>query len=138
MFGELHPLVKEKYDFGIPAVLAADLDLSALLKAASDRFDAAPVPVFPPVLEDLALVLDENISAGQAADVIRTAGGKLLASVYLFDIFHSEQIGAGKKSLAYSLTYQATDKTLTDNEVTKVRQRIIRALEQELGAKLRG
>jgi phenylalanyl-tRNA synthetase beta chain len=70
-------------------------------------------------------------------EVIRQAGGKLLRKVRLFDIFRGEQLGSGKKSLAYSLTYQAPDRTLTDAEAAQVRQKIIRRLEQELGAKLR-
>ena len=138
IFGELYPLVKEKFDFGNPAVLAADLDASAILDAVPVRYDAAPVPIFPPVLEDLALVVDEVMPAQQVAEAIRAAGGKLVVDVRLFDIFRSEQIGMNKKSLAYGITYQATDKTLTDGEVTKIRQRIIRALDLELGAKLRG
>lgn len=138
VFGELHPLVKERYDLGAAPVLAADLDLSLLLAAIPFRYDAQPVPAFPPVLEDIAVVVNETLPAEQVAACIRQAGGKLLSDMRLFDIFRGEQIGAGKKSLAYSLTYQAADKTLTDKEAAQVRNRIIRRLEQELGAKLRG
>jgi phenylalanyl-tRNA synthetase beta chain len=69
---------------------------------------------------------------------LRKAGGEMLSGLRLFDVYRGEQIGAGKKSLAYSLTYQAQDRTLTDDEVLKIRQRIVKQLEQELGAKLRG
>ena len=93
--------------------------------------------VFPAVLEDLAVVVDEAQSNERVVEVIRQGGGKLLRSVRLFDIFRGEQIGAGKKSLAYSLAYQAPDHTLTEAESNQVRGRIIRRLEQELGAKLR-
>jgi phenylalanyl-tRNA synthetase beta chain len=68
---------------------------------------------------------------------MKQAAGKLLADITLFDVYRSDQIGKDKKSLAYSLTYQSAEKTLTDNDVAQVRQRIIRRLEQELGAKLR-
>jgi phenylalanyl-tRNA synthetase beta chain len=95
------------------------------------------VPVYPPVLEDIAVIVDETVTGAQIEAVIRQAGGKLLAGVRLFDIFRGEQIGSGKKSMAYSLTYQAPDRTLTDSDATQLRQRIIRRLEQELGAKLR-
>ena len=137
VFGELHPLVKEHYDFGPAPVLAADLDLEALQALALPYYDTVPVPAFPPVLEDIAVIVDEETTAEKVVEVIRKAGGKLLTQVRLFDIYRGEQIGAGKKSMAYSLTYQALDRTLTDSEAAKVRQRIVQALEKELGAKLR-
>jgi phenylalanyl-tRNA synthetase beta chain len=135
--GELHPLVKEHYDLGAAPVLAAELDLDALLGAVPARYEVSGVPVFPPVLEDIAVVVDESTPADQVVAAIREGGGKLLTGVQLFDIYRGAQLGAGKKSLAYSLTYQAPDRTLTDEEATKVRQRIIRRLEEALGAKLR-
>ncbi len=137
VLGELHPQVKARYDFLTAPVLAAEFDLAALLAASVSRYESAPVPVFPPVLEDLALVVDEDLPAERVAALIRQTGGKLLTGLRLFDVFRSEQIGAGKKSLAYSLTYQSQEGTLTDAEVKAVRQRIIRRLEQEIGAKLR-
>lgn len=137
VFGELHPLVKERYDFGASPILAAELDLSAILDAMPERHETRAVPVFPPVLEDIAVVVDEDVPAERVREVIRQAGGKLLTEIRLFDIFRGAQIGAGKKSMAYSLTYQAPDRTMTDQEAAQVRQRIIRRLEQELGAKIR-
>ena len=95
------------------------------------------MPAFPPTLEDIAVVVDEDVPAGKVEALIRQTGGKLLAGVRLFDIFRSEQIGPGKKSLAYSLTYRAPDRTLTNKDATIIRQRIIKALETELGAKIR-
>ncbi len=95
------------------------------------------VPALPPVLEDIAVVVDEAVPAEKVVQAIREAGGKMLTGVTLFDIYRGEQIGAGKKSLAYSLTYQASDRTLTDQEAAQIRQRIIRRLEQELAARLR-
>jgi phenylalanyl-tRNA synthetase beta chain len=138
IFGELHPLVREHYDLPATPLLAAEFDLNALLEAMPERFEVRAVPGFPPVLEDLAVVVDENLPAERVEQVIRQAGGKTVAQVRLFDIYRGEQIGAGLKSLAYSLTYQAPDRTLTDQEAAQARQRIIRRLEQELGAKLRG
>jgi phenylalanyl-tRNA synthetase beta chain len=96
-----------------------------------------PVPAFPPVLEDLALVVEENIPAERVAEVIKLGAGRIVTNITLFDVYRSEQIGKGKKSLAYSLTYQSADKTLTDNDVAQVRGRIVRQLEQDLGARLR-
>ena len=107
------------------------------MTAIPELMATSPVPSFPPVLEDLALTVDEAVNAGQVEALIRQTGGKTLVKVQLFDIFRSEQIGAGKKSLAYSLTYQTPDRTLTDEEVAQIRGRIIKRLDQEIGAKLR-
>jgi phenylalanyl-tRNA synthetase beta chain len=137
VFGELHPLVKERYAFLNPPVLAAELDLAALLAAVPARREAEIVPAYPPVLEDIAVIVDEEVPAEQVVEVIRQGAGKLLAGVRLFDIFRGEQIGAGKKSLAYNLTYQAPDRTLIDQDAAQIRQRIIKRLDQVLGAKLR-
>jgi phenylalanyl-tRNA synthetase beta chain len=137
VFGELHPLVQERYDLSPNPVMAADINLDLLISLVPERYEMQPVPAFPPILEDLAMVVEEGIPAGKVAEVIRQAAGKILTDITLFDVYRSEQIGAGKKSLAYSLTYQASDKTLTDNNVAQIRQRIIRKLDQELGAKLR-
>jgi phenylalanyl-tRNA synthetase beta chain len=141
IFGELHPQVRERYDwpasFGGVPILAADLDLDTLLALVSLLYETAPVPGFPPVLEDLALVVDETLPAERVADLIRQAAGRIVTEVRLFDVYRGEKIGAGRKSLAYSLTYQAADKTLSDKDVAGIRTRILRRLEQELGAKLR-
>jgi len=88
-------------------LLAADFDLEAILAAIPARFDMRPVPPYPPVLEDLALVVDENIPAEQVSTLIQQAGGETVRAIRLFDVYRGEQVGAGKKSLAYSLTYQA-------------------------------
>ncbi|HEX7556001.1 MAG TPA: hypothetical protein VF338_05205, partial [Leptolinea sp.] len=137
VFGEIHPLVKERYDLLQSPVLAADINMEVLLNSIPVLMTTNPVPTFPPVLEDLALTVDEAIPAGQVEGLIWQTGGKTLVKVQLFDIFRSDQIGAGKKSLAYSLNYQATDRTLTDQEVAQIRGRIVKRLEQEVGAKLR-
>jgi phenylalanyl-tRNA synthetase beta chain len=136
-FGELHPQVKEHYDLEKAPVLAAEMDVEALLKAMPLRYETVPVPVYPPVLEDLAVVVDEAMPASAVLDVIRKSGGNLLEDVFLFDIFRGPQIGEGKKSLAYSLVYRAADKTLSDKDTQKLRKKIIYMLEKELDAKLR-
>lgn len=137
VMGELHPLVREHYELPEMPLLAADLDLKTLLGQIPAQMIVASVPAYPPVLEDLAVIVEESVPAGQVEGAIRTAAGKILANLVLFDVYRGDQIGDGKKSLAYSLTYQSNEKTLTDDEVLKVRQRILRALEKELGAKLR-
>ena len=138
--GELHPLVRE--NFGLPnqAVLVADLDLELLLSKAAERerHIVSVVPEFPPVKEDLAVIVDENVPSARVQTVIESVGGNLLVDVMLFDLYRGEQVAAGKKSLAYRLTYQASDRTLTDAEVAKVRERIVKKLKEEVGAVLRG
>jgi phenylalanyl-tRNA synthetase beta chain len=136
-FGELHPLVAGQFEFAGQCVLAAEFDMDALLTLMPARHESHPVPAFPPILEDLAMIVGEELPAGRVENVIRAAGGKLLESVRLFDIYRGEQIGLNHKSLAYSLTYRAADRTLTDQDATGIRQRIIKALETELGAKIR-
>jgi len=135
VYGELHPLVKDKYEFEEYPILVAEFDLASM-RAAESEYELKPVPEVPPVLEDIALILDESIPAAQVEALIRQTGGKVLTDVKLFDVYRGEQIGAGKKSLAYSLTYQA-EKTLTDTEAAAIRNKIVRRLENELGAKLR-
>ena len=137
VFGELHPLVHEHYDISSNPVVAADMNLDLLISLIPERYDMQSVPAYPPVLEDLAFVVDEVIPAGRIADEIKLAAGRIVTNITLFDVYRSEQIGNGKKSLAYSLTYQSADKTLTDSDVAQIRQRIIRRLDQELGAMLR-
>ena len=91
----------------------------------------------PSVVEDLAVVVDEAIPAERVAMLIRQTGGKIVTGVRLFDVYRGEKVGAGKKSLAYSITYQAIDKTLSDKDVAGFRARIIKRLEMEVGATLR-
>ena len=136
VFGELHPRVKEKYELGDSPVLVAEFDLEAL-RALNPTYGLTPVPEFPPVLEDIAVIVDESVSASRLEALIRQTGGKSVTNVRLFDVYRGDQIGAGKKSLAYSLTYQAQDKTMTDAEAAAIRNKIVKRLEQEVGAKLR-
>ena len=136
-FGELHPLVKEKYELGDSPVLVAEFDLETL-RALNPTYGIVPVPEFPPVLEDIAVIVDDSVAASRLETLIRQTGGKSVTNVRLFDVYRGDQIGAGKKSLAYSLTYQAMDKTMTDAEAAAIRNKIVKRLEQEVGAKLRG
>jgi phenylalanyl-tRNA synthetase beta chain len=136
--GELHPLVREAYDLPAQPVLAAELDFELLLSRVNERYAVSPVPEYPPVIEDLAVIVDEAVPGARVQSVIESAGGELLVGVTLFDLYRGEQIGAGKKSLAYRLTYQAPDRTLTDAEAAKVRAKIVKRLQEEVSAVLRG
>jgi phenylalanyl-tRNA synthetase beta chain len=138
VMGELHPVVREAFDLPAQPVCALEFELDKLLEAWGAPRRMAPISVHPPVYEDLAVVVDEDIPAVRVRDLIAQTGGQLLRGVLLFDVYRGRQVGAGRKSLAYRLTYQADERTLTDREVSKVRARIVRRLERELGAALRG
>lgn len=137
VLGELHPRVRERFDLPDQPVLLADLDVEALRAAVSGQTEIVDPPRFPAITEDLAIVVDEAVTAAQVEDVLRKAGGALLREVRLFDVFRGEQLGAGRKSLAYTLTYQADDRTLGDKDIEKPRAKLLRAIEGQLGGSLR-
>ena len=141
VMGELHPGVVKGYDLRVERdqpVLAADIDLDALLSLMPDSHKYAPLLTYPPLREDVALVVDATLPAAAVEAALRAAGGALLREVALFDVYQGGQLPPGKKSLAYHLTFQAPDKTLTDADVSRQRGRILRLLEQQIGATLRG
>jgi len=138
---ELHPDAAEVWGLPTPParVVLFDLDATALFAAVgSDVARYQPVSRYPTVQQDLALVVDESVAAGRVQQLIAQTGGNLVKAVTLFDIYSGPQVPAGKKSLAYSLSFQALDRQLTDDEVIKVRQRIVARLGKEVGATLRG
>ncbi len=138
VMGELHPLVREAFDLPGQPVAALEFDMEALLGLWGAPRRMTPISLHPPVYEDLAVVVDEETPAVRVRDLIAQTGAPLLRSVVLFDVYRGEQVGPGKKSLAYRLTYQADDRTLTDQDVARVREKIIRRLEREIGAAIRG
>ncbi|GAB2455169.1 phenylalanine--tRNA ligase subunit beta [Xylanimonas ulmi] len=135
--GELHPKVVERT--GLPArSVAFELDLSALVAAAGDEpVTAAPVPAFPAAKEDFAFVVDADVPAETVRAAVVAGAGDLLEDVTLFDVFTGEQLGAGKKSLAYSVRLRAGDRTLSADEVRAVREGVVAAADG-VGATLRG
>jgi phenylalanyl-tRNA synthetase beta chain len=136
--GELHPVVREAFELPAQPVSALEFNLERLLEVWGAPTMMALISSHPPVYEDLALIVDEGVPAVRVRDLILQTGQPLLRSVLLFDVYRGEQVGSGKKSLAYRLTYQAPDRTLIDREVAKVRGKIVRRLEREVGATLRG
>ncbi len=137
VMGELHPLVRDGFDLPAQSVCVLEFDLDGLLFDWGVSYRMAPLSVHPPVYEDLAVVVEEDVPAVRVHDLIAQTGGALVRSVVLFDVYRGAQVGGGKKSLAYRLTYQADDRTLTDREVAKLRGKIVRRLEREVGATLR-
>lgn len=137
VFGEIHPLVRQNYDFPKGAVLAAELYLDKMIALVKKGFEVNSISGFPAMVEDIALIVDEQIPASQVEALIRKAGGKLLVGLRLFDLYRGEKLGAGKKSLAYELTYQAFDRTLSVADAAAIRKKIVKLLGFELGAVLR-
>jgi phenylalanyl-tRNA synthetase beta chain len=125
---------------GLPEqpVLALEFDLDSLLSTWGEPYQMTSISAHPPVYEDLAVIVDDSVPAAQVRHLIAETGAPLVRSVVLFDVFRGEQIGVGRKSLAYRLTYQADDHTLTDRQVARFRRKILGRLERELDAKLRG
>jgi len=119
-------------------VLAGEFDLEALQARTPARHRALPVPRFPAALRDVAVVVDESVPAERVAAEICAGGGELLSGVRLFDVYHGDNIPAGSKSLAYALTYQAADRTLTDKEVDQAHKKIENRLRHVLKAQIRG
>lgn len=137
-FGVLHPKVAQAYNLGDRTILVAEFDVDALQAATPVRFAYTPVPRFPAALRDIAVVVDEAITAEQLESEIRKAGGDLLSGVRLFDLYRGNQIPAGTKSLAYALSYQAGDRTLADKEIDKAHKKIEDRLKNVLKATIRG
>jgi phenylalanyl-tRNA synthetase beta chain len=135
--GEVDPGVLEAHGIEV-RVAWVEINLEALLAMPRGERKYRPVSRFPSSDIDLAFVVDDAVPAAAVEGTLRQAAGDLLADLRLFDVYRGESIGAGARSLAYSLRLQATDRTLTDREVGEVRQRCIDAVESAFDAKLRG
>lgn len=135
--GEIHPLAVSAYDAKAP-VVAFELDFDALAKASRPARDYVDVPVFPAVSVDVAFVVDESVTCERLEQCMSSAGGKLLASIRLFDVFRDPlRVGPGKKSMAYALEYRAPDRTLTSDEVDKAHQKLVKKVCGATGAEVR-
>ncbi|MBO8170293.1 MAG: phenylalanine--tRNA ligase subunit beta [Bacillaceae bacterium] len=133
--GQLHPEVQKKYDLGETYVF--QLELEKLFARVKDYEMYRPLPRFPAINRDLAVVVDGDLAHADLQAKIREAGGKWLESVHLFDVYSGEGIEEGKKSMAFSLVYRDPEKTLTDEEVNEVHDGVVRVLEEAFGARLR-
>lgn len=135
-FGELHPTVSEILGLSKRAYLA-ELDLEKLLLSMPGDLEVKPLPRFPAVSRDIAVIVEEDIESGRVEDRIWEAGAGLVERVNLFDVYVGPQVPPGHKSLAYSITYRSLDRTLTDEEVGAVHARIVENLAQGVGASIR-
>lgn len=135
--GELHPRVARAFELE-GAVLVAEVDLAALLAAPEARGSVPPLPVFPRVQRDLAIVVDRSVAAGAVVEAVRALKEPLIEDVAPFDVYEGSQLGPGKKSLALSIVYRAVDRTLTEKEVSEVHGRVLERLGTAFAAALRG
>ncbi|MFL0580283.1 phenylalanine--tRNA ligase subunit beta [Dietzia sp. 179-F 9C3 NHS] len=133
--GELHPAACER--LGLPArTCATELDLTAI--GVREVLPAPAISSFPSVNQDVALVVDASVPASAVEAALWSGGGDLLESVRLFDVYTGAQLGAGRKSLAYALSFRADDRTLTEDEASEHRTAAVAAAESAVGAVLRG
>ncbi|HVB75697.1 MAG TPA: phenylalanine--tRNA ligase subunit beta [Ktedonobacteraceae bacterium] len=138
IMGEIDPQVL--LDFDVPAgarVFAAEMHIKPLIKPGWQLQPVAPISNYPPVVEDLAFVVGEEVPAAQVLDAIRKAGGTLLTKVELFDIYRGQPVPDGHKSLAYKLTYESVAEPLKESQVVAIRNRIIRRVGEAVGGTLR-
>ncbi len=135
--GEIHPLVAQEFDVE-PPVVAFELDVSALIRKCGLARPYIDVPTYPAVTIDQAFVVDEDITHEKMTQVMRSAGGKLLESTALFDVYRDDdRVGKGKKSMAYTLVYRVGDKTLTSEEVEHAHSRLVNKVCSAVNAEVR-
>lgn len=135
VIGEVHPDVLARFEIAGAAFLF-ELDLPALVPFMAGDKVFRPLPRFPAVVRDIALVLDVGVTHQKVVDIIKSF--PLVTGVAIFDVYSGEQVPVGKKSLAYRITFQSPTQTLTDSEVNAVQKQILERLGKELGAGLRG
>ena len=136
LLGELHPRALKAFDLFNRTVAYFELDLTALLALAPDKARAyEPVPRYPGLVRDLALVVDASISAETVRGIIQST--PLVREASLFDVYTGDQLPTGKKSMAYRIVYQSPGRTLTNEEAERTQERLLQRLQQELGATLR-
>lgn len=136
VLGEVHPVVCSNYDIEKP-VYAAQIDFDLLISLLAGDPSYTPLPRYPVIERDIAVVCDLSVTVGELTDCIEGSGGKLLANVKLFDIYTGHPVPEGKKSVAFSLTLRAADRTLTDNDADEAVSGILKALGEAFGAYLR-
>lgn len=136
ILGEVHPDVADNYGVDERCYIA-ELNLDVLYSYANLDKKYKALPKFPAVTRDMAILIDDAVLVQDIEDIMWKQGGNMVESIKLFDVYKGEQVPAGKKSIAYSMIYRLENKTLTDEEVSKVHDKIVRTLENRLGAQLR-
>ncbi|MFV0314098.1 MAG: phenylalanine--tRNA ligase subunit beta [Anaerotignum sp.] len=134
--GEVHPLVARNYEIGTKAYLAV-LDLEKLIQYTNKDVTYKPLPKFPGMTRDIAMLVKEDITVKEISDIIKKNGGEYLENVTLFDVYKGAQIQAGYKSVAYSISFRSAERTLADNDIADSMQTILDELATKLDAQLR-
>ena len=135
-FGEIHPIVQENYGIG-EKVYLAEIHTDKILKYAAKEKKYTPIPKYPAVERDIAIIVGEEVEVGEIERVISKKCRKVLEELKLFDVYRSEKLGENKKSVAYAIKFRAEDRTLTEDEINNYMATIINDLEKELKANLR-
>jgi phenylalanyl-tRNA synthetase beta chain len=136
MLGQLHPVLAERHHLKETYVFQLDFDALTRL-AAEKEITYRPVPAFPAIQRDLAVIVPETVPAAEVEAVIREAAGQWLERLSLFDVYRGQPLGESEKSLAFSMLFRDPERTLTDDEVNEVHQRVVARLAERLGARLR-
>lgn len=136
IMGEVHPEVAEKFGIDTKAYLC-ELNFEYLIARANIEKVYKPLPKFPAMARDIALIVDEDTTVGKLEEIIQNAGGALVEKAELFDVYRGKQVGEGRKSLAFNILYRDRNKTLTDEDVRKVHERILAELKEKASAVLR-
>lgn len=134
--GEVHPFVLNNYDIPVKTYIA-ELDFDKIISMVNLNRVFVPLPRFPSIERDIAVIIANEVSAGQIEEIIKSKGGKLIEKIELFDVYKGSQIEEGYKSLAFRIVYRSSEKTLTEDDITKVHNRIINSLTNQVGAVLR-
>ncbi len=133
--GEVHPRLLAQFDISTQPVILFEMDLEKLLPYIDQAYRYRPIPRFPGNSRDIAVIVDTRVAAGKIQEVIRSF--PLVDEVTVFDVYSGEQVPPDKKSLAFTIRFQSTERTLTDEEVNKVQEQIIARLKRDFGATLR-
>ena len=134
-FGEIHPSVQKTYGFDTK-VYAAKFNIPEMMEECVSEKLYEELPKFPATTRDLSLICDESLPVGKIQEAIKSAAGKILEEVKLFDVYQGKQIEAGKKSVSYSVKLRSKESTLTDEQADSTMKRVLKAL-SAIGAELR-
>ncbi|MDQ1910232.1 phenylalanine--tRNA ligase subunit beta [Paenibacillus sp. GD4] len=135
VIGQLHPALQQKKDLADTYVF--ELELDVLAELADEKLTYTPLPRYPAIGRDMAVVVDKSVAVGELIGKAREVAGSLLESIQVFDIYTGERLGADKKSVAISFVYRTLERTLTDEEVSELHAKVVAALEDGFGAELR-
>lgn len=134
--GQIHPSVAKQFDISVPCY-AAEIDFAKLFKQINRNIKYKQLPRFPAVTRDIAMLVDKTLPVAQLEDIMRHVAGKTLESIRLFDVYEGKQIPTDKKSVAYAISFRAADRSLTNEEINQVFDKIVNALQTQANAQLR-